>query len=801
MYYLLLAVVWGWSLTGSPGGSARLTIYPGEVEGHIEVNLYGHFLEHIYSSVVDGLWAEQVRGRSFEEPLPGGNWQREDETVVQTTLQEDCQTFFGDPQWTDYEYTLEARKDEGWEGFLIIFRAEDENNFYWWNLGGWGNRWHGLECEVNGRRHLVGKRLPGRIETGRWYRLRLRVEGDHLQGWLNNQLLLDVREGTHLRGQVGLGTWRTQARYRNLRVTTLSGEVLYQGPPDLPRADAIAGLWEPFHEGEGTVQYALDRENPLNSKVSQRITLSAPAGWHGLQQGRFYLRQGETYRGSVWMRVRDFAGQVRVQLRGQEGTLLGEQKFVNFSPEWKEYAFTFTPPRTDVQARLILAAQGKGTVWFDQCSLMSDSARANGGFRPDLLEAIRALQPPVIRWPGGCFAEFYHWQTSIGPQHQRQTFPNIPWGGLDHGGLGTDEFLSLCRAVGAEPLIVINAGTHDDPAKLEAYVQEAVNWLEYCNGPPDTPLGRLRAQNGHPEPYGVKYWEIDNETWFLGAEEYARRVRIFSTALRAKDPTIKILACGSAGFNFQWNREMVDQAAEYFDYLSIHHYESPANFATGPRRYEQLFVRTYEHIRQSRNPNLKIAVTEWNCQCINLRTGLYAGGLLNAMERQSQVVTMANPALFLRNVDAPAWNNAFINFNHVAWFPAPNYLVEKMYRDHYAPHRLRLEAALPDTLSAVATKSADGNTVYLKVVNTAPEPVEVQITVDSAGGTFPRVEEGEVAWVGGLDLDAENSLEAPHRIREQRQRLTSLGPTFTYTFPRYSATVLTLRRAAPVGSR
>jgi len=421
---------------------------------------------------------------------------------------------------------------------------------------------------------------------------------------------------------------------------------------------------------------------------------------------------------------------------------------------------------------------------------MSDTARRNGGFRPDLLAAIKALRPPILRWPGGCFAEWYRWKGSVGPQHQRVGFWNVTWNEWDDAGLGTDEFLRLCKHTGAEPLIVLNCGTHDDPAKVDEYIQEALDWIEYCRGGPDTPMGRLRAKNGHPQPYNVRYWELDNETWRLGPDAYAELVRKFSPAIRARFPGLTIYACGAGGYDVTWNKRVIELAAEHFDRIAIHHYEPPDNFAAGPGNYEARWLETAEAIRTSRNPKILIAVNEWNAMCIDWRTGLYAAGLLNRMESQAKIVEMSSPALLLRLITATSWENAFINMDHYRWFPAPNYVVMRLYREHFAPTLVRCEA--PQQMNVVTTLSEDKGTLIIKAVNPTPNPIEADIATSRA---FRVGSQGTCSVVAAASLSDRNTLDEPRKIAPVRRRLNKIGQAFRHTFPAYSVSVISLPRA------
>ena len=384
------------------------------------------------------------------------------------------------------------------------------------------------------------------------------------------------------------------------------------------------------------------------------------------------------------------------------------------------FLFNFFFFQAEDGIRYLVRARGLGDVYKrqDQVSLMPDAAAATGGFRPDLLEAIAGLRPPLIRWPGGCYAERYRWKDGIGPQAARGRFPVSIWDDIDTNSYGTDEFIAMCRKLGAEPLIVINAGRHDPGTPRADYSEEACGWIEYCNGPADSAWGKVRAANGHPEPYGVRLWEIDNETWSAGVEGYIAIVKEFAPAMRAADPSIVLLACGGAGTSNaafgNWNERLLAGCAECFEYLSIHHYEDPNAYATGPRAYESHFRELGRFIAASRNPKIKVFVSEWNAQSTDWRTGLYAAGLLNAFERAGDVVAIASPALWLRHVSATAWDNALINFDHCGWFPAPNYVVMKLWRDHAGPHLLAIEGDA-EGLDAAATKTDDGSRVFFKL--------------------------------------------------------------------------------------
>jgi alpha-N-arabinofuranosidase len=785
---LLLALILTVAARAGAADPLRIAVDPGRAVNPIDEKIYGHFLEHIYHSVNGGLWGELVWNRSFEENN-AGQWRIEGDEILQQSMGTDQRLLFGDPKWRDYEFSLEAKKLSGQEGFLILFRAPGEESFYWCNLGGWGNDRHGIERgrRGEGRWHIVGPTVPGQIEQGKWYRIRVRCEGPRIQIWLDDRRLFDFTDDAkaHLAGRVGVGTWATKAAYRNVKVAALDGRVLHQGVPELVAQSSVAKHWQPYGDGQALI----DSRAALNSKYYQRLV--SRGGPSGVRQSPFAVRQGETYVGSLWARGQAAPLVVRL-LDGEK--VLAEAKLPGGAAEWTERPFSLAPSASADNATLSVGLAGRGEVDIDQVSLMPKSWRDAGGFRPDLLQAVADLRPPVIRWPGGCFAEWYRWKDGIGPQHLRGIYPIDIWDDQDVNSYGTDEFLAMCRRVGAEPLIVINIGSHDDPAKRQEYIEEACQWIEYCNGPADSTWGKRRAANGHPEPYGVKYWEIDNETWRMRAEPYVEAVKVFAPAMKKTDPSIKLLACGSGGYGREgnglaWNRTVIEGCAELIDYLSIHHYENPDRFAQGPRDYEKFFHETAEIIAASKNPAVKIYVSEWNAQSTDWRTGLYAGGILNAFERSGDVLEIGGPALFLRHVSATSWDNAFINFDHRTWFPAPNYVVMKLWRDHYGAERIATDGD-EGPLNASASRSADGRQVFYKAVNPSDAPVKVELALADA---FP-VGKSAIHVVAPGSLEARNTLDDPGAVKVEPGEVQVDGQQISFELPALSAAVVVIEK-------
>lgn len=764
-----------------------------QIEHQIDINVYGQFLEHIYNSTNNGLWGDLVWNRSFERITgSGGEWQIQGDEIIQSSLNDNVRLLLGETSWQDYEITLQAKKIGGNEGFLIMFRANGDD-FYWLNIGGWGNSQHAIEKGTSGQGRwtvLNGLTSAGSISSNVWYDIKIRCEGNHFQVWFDGNLLFDfIDNEAHPSGQAGIGTWVTTAAFRNIVVTEIpSGNILYNQLPEFGEIEF--SNWEKsanakiYKTGEAiNSDFCADLVNTENIEAY-------------IQQRNFSITP-QSYSGSFWAKAQPGTA---LSISLNDGTsVLGQAEFTVSVSDWEEFSFAFNPQISTTDGILRISIPNAGEVFIDQVSMMGQNAIDNNGFRPDLFEAVNELQAPIIRWPGGCYVSAYFWKDGIGAQENRVAYPMEIWNDIDVNSYGTDEFMQMCEMTGAEPLIVVNTGVLDVTCgsvvitkKLEPaqYLQDALDWMEYCNGDTSTTWGALRAANGHPEPYHVKYWEIDNETWGAGINAYVDKVKTFAPAMREKYPDVKIIACGSGSYDYNWNQVLLNECAHLIDYVSTHHYENENKFKTGVAEYEAFIEDLTTRIKNSSNPEVEIYMSEWNLWGpIDWRIGLYAGGMLNMFERQGKKFTLAGPALWLRHDSANAWNNAFINFNNADWFPAPNYVVMKLWREHYAPNYLNT-IGFNSELDAVSTLSEDGNTVYFKVVNTSSNNINVTLNLDN---TFIP-ESANIKKVESPSIYDENSFENPDKITVVENISSVNGQNISFISSAYSASVVTVKK-------
>jgi alpha-N-arabinofuranosidase len=563
--------------------------------------------------------------------------------------------------------------------------------------------------------------------------------------------------------------------------------------PGATPANIPPSYWE-FVGGAGGV--SIDPNKPFNADVSVHVEAKADGDVNaapGIRQRNIFLKDHEKYTLSLYARG---IGSVVVTFRDSD-TVVFTKTVIGLTDQWQKFTVKFTSPRTVNAASLVIGVPGsaQSSVNFDQISLFSASALATGGYRPDLLKAVADLQPASIRWPGGSFASRYVWQNGIGPREKRLPHPAAQWNDRDTYQFGTDEFMQLCERVKADPVIVINT---------RRGVQDALNWLEYCMGDTTTEFGKLRAANGHRATYQLKTVEIDNETWNMRTSGYLNVISNFCPAIRAKFPCLKLSVCGSYGYDngrgennqTNWDGQILE-AGKLFDILSPHYYNgiyTTADYVEDPRKYEQFLQGRGELIRNSANPNVKIYVSEWNLTnnrwTNDWRTGLYAGGILNGFERQSDIVTMTCPALFLRKQGVTTdWNNALVNFDQKSWFPGPSYVTMKLWRDSFAPNLLAVDG--PDhPLNFVATRSTDKRTVFLKAVNPTTNTVETIVHLD--GGMEPRKAAMQLIAPGAETV--KNSLEQPNNIKATPATATIENSAVKFNMPPLSAGVVRITR-------
>ncbi|HEX5833595.1 MAG TPA: alpha-L-arabinofuranosidase C-terminal domain-containing protein [Pyrinomonadaceae bacterium] len=530
---------------------------------------------------------------------------------------------------------------------------------------------------------------------------------------------------------------------------------------------------------------------------------------HGIFQPRIPIRAGLAYRGYVWLRTSDYEGHVTVALESDsdQRQIYAAANIPSVAKgDWRRYQFSLKPTRNDLLARFAILFPGKGKIWIDQVSLMPADV-APGGVRREVFDRIKLLKPAFIRWPGGNVAQDYRWWWGIGPRDERVTWTNLSWKNEpEPSDFGTDEFIMFARALGTEPSITVNVEGRG------ATAAEAAAWVEYCNGPATSKYGAMRAANGHAAPFGVKFWEVGNEIWgdwvrgHSDAETYARNYNQYAQAMRAVDPSIKLIAVGDN--NIDWNRTVLRAAGKNIDYLAIHHYYGrremrgdPLNLMARPLFFEGFYARVGELLDElGLAGRIKLAINEWGLDLpterqYSIEPALYGARLMNVFERSGELVEMSAVSDLVNG-----WPGGIIQAGRHSVFVSPLYLVNQLYAEHRGDQRLatRVDGPTFNTsgegtnipfLDATASRTADGKTILIKAVNTnRTSSLTTTITVQ---GATPAAR-AEVKTVTAPSLNVANDFSRPEAVFVQTRMLPS-GPRFVVTLPKHSVSVIVLR--------
>jgi alpha-L-arabinofuranosidase len=539
---------------------------------------------------------------------------------------------------------------------------------------------------------------------------------------------------------------------------------------------------------------------------SLRVDLTSKDGQRrGLRQGELPIRKGTSYQGYFWARAENYDGHITVALEADRtgGETYASAEIHGVSGDWRKYEFTLTSRADDPLAKLALLFYGKGRLWLDQISLVP--GEAVHGIRGDVFQKLKSIAPAYIRWPGGNVAQDYHWLWGIGPRDERPAWVNLSWANeLESGDLGTDEFVQLCRDLGAEPSLTVNVEGRG------ATAEEAASWLEYANGPATSKYGAMRAAGGHLEPYRVKYWEIGNEIWgdwvrgHSDTATYARNLSHYAAALRAVDSSIRLIGVGDNNMN--WNRTVLMTAGSTLDYLAIHHYYGERemhgdllNLMARPLHYDRFYRELTQMIGELvPNRPIQLAINEWNTSLPlpaqhSMLSALYGARLMNVFERNS-IVGMSAPSDMVNG-----WSGGLIQASRHGVFVTPTYLVNQLYANHLGRQRLsstvesptfdstREGTAIP-YLDVVVSRSADGRQIFIKAVNTNfTQSLHTAIRIT---GARPHPQ-ARMETVNGPSLTAANSFATPDTVAVHVNTVEA-GESFAVEFPEHSVSVITL---------
>ena len=522
----------------------------------------------------------------------------------------------------------------------------------------------------------------------------------------------------------------------------------------IPQRNGVASGWYPI--GPEQTHFALEERGAYTARfdpqswrrrketLCQRICSVTEDTSSGIGQAQLPVVGGRNYEVRVALRS-DRTVTATVRLVDHGTSLVNCETFLEVEGgDWREFSFTWELPQGHGEVDLEIRFEQTAKFYVGSVSLLP--ADNFHGLRSDVVDLLREIGCPVLRWPGGNFAGDYRWQDGLLPVDRRSPLAaHMPIETLGHTGgydcheIGTDEFIALCRTIDAEPYFTINP-TWEGP-------EVAAAWVEYCNGSVDTKWGGMRADRGHPEPYSVKYWSLGNEFGQSHMEgpsapsDYARHLRPHAEAMKAVDASIELVASGDWRHD-EWYTDCLTDLGDAMDHVSHHHYtggESPAHMEdyVGAGALEDFravtttancvilpeLKRVHDKLRVHEPAGRRIGITfdEWNVwhawhRVPGVVEGIHHASMLNMLCREADQLGLSIGCFF-----EPVNEGAILVEPDRAYLPAAG-KVFSLFKAHHGNTRLELGRQEPQA-DVDGTASLDEQTgqVVLTVVNRNPQ--------------------------------------------------------------------------------
>lgn len=581
--------------------------------------------------------------------------------------------------------------------------------------------------------------------------------------------------------------------------------------------DAMMG-WSKLSPSKARGKLSIHNENPFNAANPHYLRIeSEGTAFLGVANEGFRgmgVRKGEAYDFSAQVRKTAGSPALRVELYSEDGTLLDSVKVAGFAADWKEVTAVLHPKNTDAKAKLYVLVDGKGGVDLDMISLFPQKTWKDRprGLRADMVQMLADLKPGFMRFPGGCIVEGseldkrYQWKKTIGPVAERELLINR-WNYeflhrptpdyFQTFGLGFFEFFQMCEDIGAEPMPILscglacqfNSGEACPLDQLDTYIQDAIDLIEFANGPATSTWGAKRAAMGHPAPFNLKMIGIGNENW---QQPYIERYAKFHAVLKEKHPEIQLIS--SAGpspedghFKYAWPKLRELKA----DIVDEHCYAKPEWFLNNTRRYDN-YDRNGPKVFMGEYAAQSVAILSTKNRN-NLECALSEAAYLTGLERNAEVVRLASYAPLFASSEAWQWTPNLIWVDTLTSYATPNYYVQQLYSrnrgDVVLPVKLSAAEMPTNRFFASAVRDQAAGEIILKVVNASGTIAETEVKLATAGTVAGTA---RVTVLTGANADV-NSFKAPKAVAPVESELSGVGGSFRHTFPARSMTVLRVK--------
>lgn len=538
---------------------------------------------------------------------------------------------------------------------------------------------------------------------------------------------------------------------------------------------------------------------------------------YGLSNEGFFgmgIKKDMTYTFSIQARQLESNTKIRMELADPNGKSLGEV-VVSPTGNWKNYTVTLKATATEKKAKLNLWFEGTGILDIDMISLFPTDTwkQRPGGLRNDLIQLLADMKPGFLRFPGGCIVEGrelatrYQWKKTIGKVEDRKLMINRWNTEFKHRpapdyfqsfGLGFFEYFQLAEDIGAEPLPILSCGMACQfntaelvpMDELDPYIQDALDLIEFANGDVQSEWGKLRASMGHPAPFNLKLIGVGNEQW---GPQYIERYKVFSSAIKAKYPTVKIVS-GAGPFP---DGELFDYASKELKELNAeivdeHYYKRPEWFLQNATRYDKYDrsgpkIFAGEYAAQSKETVSPDNKNNWLC-------ALSEAAFMTGLERNADVVHLSSYAPLFAHAEGWQWTPDLIWFDNLNAYGTPNYYVQKLFANYKGTNVLSTLAGTEKVtgqngLYASSVWDKNVKEIIVKLVNTSDKD---QITDLRFTGSKKLQTKGSVVLLKS-SLDEVNSFDEPMAISPVEKSITGKNKSYSVTLPAYSFSVVRLK--------
>ena len=575
----------------------------------------------------------------------------------------------------------------------------------------------------------------------------------------------------------------------------------------------LAGWKEILGVGPGGIapskgELGIRTSDPLNEHNTHYLRVRVYEPGYGFQNFGFRgigVKEGEEYRFSLYARS-TAPESLRIVLTDQQHHEIGKGELQGFGPAWKRYETVIRATSTVPNATLNIFFDKPSSLDLDMVSLypVDTWKRRPNGLRKDLVQLLADMHPGFLRFPGGCIVEGrilatrYRWKTTVGDLANRQTIINRWNDEFDHRptpdyfqsfGLGFYEYFQLAEDIGARPLPILNCGmacqfNSNETAKVEElheYIQDALDLIDFANGPVTSPWGKLRAQMGHPAPFHLTMIGVGNEQW---GPRYVDRYKVFAAELKAKHPEIKLVV--SAGpspdgdtFQSMWS----SWRSLHADIVDEHYYMDPAWFLANSNRYDN-YDRSGPKVFAGEYAAQSVSTTSPKNRN-NWKTAISEAAFMTGLERNGDVVQMASYAPLMANVNAWQWTPDAIWFDNLHSYGTPDYYVQQLFSSNTGTRVLPSTPHADDGLYTSTVLDESSKTLIVKAINYKPDATAAQINLKGATPAGPIKQ----ILLTAPDLDAENSFEHPTAVSPRTATIDATSASIPVQLAPYSVNI------------